>query len=162
MDQESSERIEKILEKTPIAREKLIPLLQDVQESEGYLSKEAMIKMARHLNISTSKVFGVATFYNQFRFNPRGRYEVQICRGTACHVEGSQTILEVLERELQVSAGETTKDGIFSLEVVACIGACGLAPVISVNGEFFAKVTPDKIKKILKTFKEKESQHVAG
>lgn len=162
MDQESSERIEKILEKTPIAREKLIPLLQDVQESEGYLSKEAMIIMARHLNISTSKVFGVATFYNQFRFNPRGRYEVQICRGTACHVEGSQTILEVLERELQVSAGETTKDGIFSLEVVACIGACGLAPVISVNGEFFAKVTPDKIKKILKTFKEKESQHVAG
>lgn len=162
MDQESSERIEKILERTPIAREKLIPLLQDVQESEGYLSKEAMIKMARHLNISTSKVFGVATFYNQFRFNPRGRYEVQICRGTACHVEGSQTILEVLERELQVSAGETTKDGIFSLEVVACIGACGLAPVISVNGEFFAKVTPDKIKKILKSFKEKEPQHVAG
>jgi NADH-quinone oxidoreductase subunit E len=97
----------------------------------------------------------VATFYNQFRFQPLGRFHVQVCRGTACHVKGSAKVLDAMVRELKINPGQTTRDGLFSLEVVACIGACGLAPVISVNGEFFAGVTPEKIKKILNSFRRK-------
>lgn len=139
-------------------RDKLIPILQEVQEKEGFLSRDSIVKISEQLNLSESKVYGVASFYNQFRFQPRGRYEIQVCRGTACHVQGSATILEILEGELGVKHGETTRDGLFSLEVVACIGACGLAPVISINGEFFAKVTADKIKNILNEFRQKEQK----
>jgi len=140
-------------------REKLIPLLQEVQEKEGYLSRESIMKISEKLNLPASKVYGVASFYNQFRFQPRGKYQIQVCRGTACHVQGSLKILEILEGELGVKHGETTRDGLFSLEVVACIGACGLAPVISINGEFFAKVTADKIKNILNDFRQKEQKN---
>lgn len=139
-------------------REKLIPILQEVQEKEGYLSRESIMKISEKLKLPASKVYGVASFYNQFRFQPRGKYEIQVCRGTACHVQGSQKILEILEGELGVKHGETTRDGLFSLEVVACIGACGLAPVISINGEFLAKVTADKIKNILNEFRQKEQK----
>lgn len=137
-------------------REKLIPILQKTQEKEGFLSRESILKISEELKIPASKVYGVASFYNQFRFQPRGKYEIQICRGTACHVQGSLKILEIIERELGVKHGETTPDGLFSLEVVACIGACGLAPVISINGEFFAKINADKIKTILNEYRQKE------
>lgn len=140
-------------------REKLIPVLQEVQEKEGYLSREAVSRISRELNLSESKVYGVASFYNQFRFQPRGKYEIQVCRGTACHVQGSKTILEILESELEISHGQTTRDGLFSLEEVACIGACGLAPVISINGEFFAKLNPEKIRKVIKEFRQKDQNN---
>ena len=119
-------------------RESLIPILQAVQEKQGYLSKDAIIEVSDALKVPASKIYGVATFYNQFRFQPQGQFHIQVCRGTACHVKGSATVQEAFERELGIKAGETTEDGLFSLEVVACIGACGLAPVISVNGEFHA------------------------
>jgi NADH:ubiquinone oxidoreductase subunit E len=96
----------------------------------------------------------VATFYNQFRFQPQGKYHVQVCRGTACHVKGSAAVLDRLQRELGVKSGETTRDGLFSLEVVACIGACGLAPVISVNGEFHAKLTPDSVAGVIDEYRK--------
>ena len=99
------------------------------------------MQIGQHLRLPASKIYGVATFYNQFRFQPQGRNHVQVCRGTACHVKGSAAILEAVKRELKIDAGQTTRDGQFSLEVVACIGACGLAPVICVNGEFHAGVT---------------------
>jgi NADH-quinone oxidoreductase E subunit len=149
-------KIEKVLKTYPIAgRDKLIPILQDVQEELGYLSKEAVIEVGKHVKIPASKIYGVATFYNHFRFKPIGKYHIQLCRGTACHVKGSSNILDALAENLEIGAGETTKDGMFSLEVVACIGACGLAPVISINGEFHAKVTPDSIVTILKSYREK-------
>lgn len=149
--------IKSILNKYPdAARDNLIPMLQDIQESEGYLSKESIVEVGTYLNIPSSKIFGVATFYNQFRFQPNGKYHIQVCRGTACHVLGSATVLQEVEKQLKVKAGETTRDGLFSIEIVACIGACGLAPVISINGEFFAKVTPESIKEIIETFKNKE------
>lgn len=138
-------------------KDSLIPILQEIQESEGYLSREAVIKVGKHLDIPTSRIFGVATFYNQFRFEPTGKYHIQICRGTACHVLGSSTVLDVLEKQLKIKAGKTTRDGLFSIEVVACIGACGLAPVICINGEFHAKVTPEKIKQIVETLKNQNS-----
>jgi NADH-quinone oxidoreductase subunit E len=138
-------------------KDSLIPILQEIQESEGYLSREAVIRVGKHLDIPTSRIFGVATFYNQFRFEPTGKYHIQICRGTACHVLGSLTVLDVIEKQLKIKAGKTTRDGLFSIEVVACIGACGLAPVICINGEFHAKVTPEKIQQIVETLKNQNS-----
>lgn len=136
-------------------RDQLIPILQAVQEADGHLSRAAVMAVARHLRLPPSKVFGVATFYNQFRFQPKGRFHVQVCRGTACHVKGSAAVLESLKRSLKIEAGQTTKDGLFSLEVVACIGACGLAPVIAVNGEFHAGVAPDRVTGILNAYRRR-------
>lgn len=151
--------IENVIVKYPNAgRDSLIPILQEVQNVEGYLSKEAVIKISAALNIPTSKTYGVATFYNQFRFAPLGKYHIQICRGTACHVLGSKTVLEEVEKKLKIKTDQTTKDGMFSIEVVACIGACGLAPVISINGEFHAKVDSNKINEIIDNLAKLESE----
>ena len=153
--------IEPILKMHPKAkRDALIPILQEVQEAVGFLCREDVIRIGKHLGLPASKIYGVATFYNQFRFQPRGKYHVQVCRGTACHVKGSASVLEAVKRHLDIKPGQTARDGIFSLEVVACIGACGLAPVISVNGEFYAGVTPDAIKKILNTYSGKTTENV--
>jgi len=137
-------------------RDSLIPILQEIQESEGFLSEVSVAEVGNRLGIPSSKIYGVATFYNQFRFEPKGKYHVQVCRGTACHVLGSATVLEQIEKKLKVKAGQTTRDGLFSIEVVACIGACGLAPVISINGEFHAKVQEDSIGQILENYRNKE------
>lgn len=153
--------IDPILRHYPDAsRDSLIPLLQAVQEQQGYLSREAVVRIGEHLRLPTSKIYGVATFYNQFRFQPQGRFHVQVCRGTACHVKGSAAVLDEIQRCLKVTPGQTTRDGLFSLEVVACMGACGLAPVICVNGEFYAKVTPRKLARVLAECREKELAHV--
>jgi NADH-quinone oxidoreductase E subunit len=136
-------------------RNQLIPLLQDVQEQCGYVSREAVELISQTLSLPSSKVYGVATFYNQFRFKPLGRYLIQVCRGTACHVKGSAKLLEALQAALNIEPGDTTADGLFTLEVVACIGACGLAPVITVGGEFHAKVTPEKVGDILNLYRKK-------
>ena len=139
-------------------RDALIPLLQEVQHEHGYLSRDAVIRIGKHLKLPASKIYGVATFYNQFRFQPQGRNHIQVCRGTACHVKGSAAVLEAVKRELKIEPGQTTRDGQFSLEVVACIGACGLAPVICVNGEFHAGVTTQKVGKILEAYREKSQE----
>src|SRR5574344_1057332 len=146
--------IENILEKYDnCSRDSLISLLQEIQENEGFLSEEAIVKTGKKLKIPTSKIYGVATFYNQFRFEPTGKYHVMVCRGTACHVLGSLTVLQELEKVLKIKAGQTTRDGLFSIEVVACMGACGLAPVININGSFYAKVTSESIKEIIESYR---------
>lgn len=156
-------KIEDILEKySGAGRDKLIPLLQDVQEAQGYLSREAVTAIGKQLNLPASKIYGVATFYNQFRFQPQGRYHIQVCRGTACHVKGSAAVLESIKRELGIEAGQTSRDGGFSLEVVACIGACGLAPVINVNGNFHAKLTPESAVKVLNEYRAKDVEKANG
>jgi iron-hydrogenase subunit gamma len=139
-------------------RDNLIPILQDIQSAEGHLSKESIVEVGSYLKIPSSKIFGVATFYNQFRFQPVGNYHVQVCRGTACHVLGSVTVLQEIEKQLKVKAGDTTRDGLFSIEVVACIGACGLAPVIAINGEFHAKVSVSSLAEIIEGYKNKEGE----
>jgi NADH-quinone oxidoreductase subunit E len=140
-------------------RDYLIPVLQEVQQSDGYISMEAIKEVAKHFKISSSYVFGFATFYNQFRFEPIGKYHVMVCRGTACHVKGSLSCLNMVEEILKIKAGKTTKDGLFSIETVACMGACGLAPVININGEFHGSMTPDKLKKLIDDIKKKESKN---
>ncbi len=148
--------LDAIFERHPNAkRDSLIPILQEVQEQYGYLSREAVVQIGQHLRLPASKIYGVATFYNQFRFQPQGKFHVQVCRGTACHVKGSAAILETIKRELKIDAGQTSRDGLFSLEVVACIGACGLAPVICINGEFHASLTTQKVVKILDSYRRK-------
>jgi NADH-quinone oxidoreductase E subunit len=147
--------VETILEGHPDAgRDHLIPILQEVQEAEGYLSKAAITHVGSALGLPASKIFGVATFYNMFRFQPRGLCHVLVCRGTACHVKGSRRVLDMVEKTLKIHPGETSRDGQFSLEVVACMGACGLAPVVNINGEFHAKVTPMKFQSILDEYRE--------
>ncbi len=155
--------IDRIFQKHPDAhRDSLIPILQEAQEINGYLSNEVVVEIGRHLNLPASKIYGVATFYNQFRFSPVGKYHVMVCRGTACHVKGSAAVLSAIEQELKIKAGNTSRDGIFSIEVVACIGACGLAPVISINGEFHANVDSKKINEILDIYREDEKASKDG
>ena len=155
--------VEPILSKYPNAkRDSLIPILQEVQEATGYLSRDSILRIGRHLGLPASKVYGVATFYNQFRFQPRGRHHIQVCRGTACHVKGSAAVLDEMRRQLGVGPGETTRDGLFSLEVVACVGACGLSPVITIDGEYFAGVTRDGVKAILDPYRREASDDGAS
>lgn len=150
--------VETILNKYHDAgNDSLIPILQEIQNAEGFLSEGSVIKVGEFLKIPASKIFGVATFYNQFRFRPLGKYHIQVCRGTACHVLGSKTVLEELEKKLKIKSGQTSSDGKFSIEVVACIGACGLAPVIAINGEFHAKVTTKAINDIIDSYKNLEN-----
>lgn len=154
----TSTKAQEVLKNYPDAkRDSLIPILQAVQQADGFLSKQAIVEIAKHLKLSASKIYGVATFYNQFRFNKPGKYEIQVCRGTACHVKGSLKVLESLKQELGIDAGQTSSDGLFSLEVVACIGACGLAPVICINNDFHANVNPEDVKGILEGYREKEA-----
>lgn len=149
-----------LVEYPDAGRDSLIPILQDVQDRMGYLSRESIARVGTHLGLPASKIFGVATFYNQFRFQPLGRYHVQVCRGTACHVKGSLSLLEALRQELGIEPGQTSRDGLFSLEVVACIGACGLAPVICVNGEFHAGMTTQRVRRLFEEYREGATEYV--
>jgi NADH-quinone oxidoreductase subunit E len=152
--QETLEGTQKdIFRKYPRSREYLIPILQEVQDRFGYLSRDNIFAIADYLELPESKVYGVATFYNQFKLTPPGKYRIQICRGTACHVKGSLNLLETLKRELGIDDGKTTKDGLFSLETVACIGACSIAPVLTVNGKFHGRLDTKKVDKLLKALR---------
>ncbi len=135
-------------------RDILIPLLQEVQNEFGYLSEEAIREISRYLSLPDSKVYGLATFYNQFRFSPPGKFHIQICHGTACHLEGAMSLLKEIGKLLNIKDGETTRDGMFSLEVLSCIGACGQAPVICINGKYYDKVDVKKLKDIITTYQE--------
>ncbi|MCL0036032.1 NADH-quinone oxidoreductase subunit NuoE [Dehalococcoidia bacterium] len=132
-------------------RGELIPILQRIQAEFGYLPEEAIVKVAESTGVAESRVFGVASFYAQFRFTPMGRNRVMVCRGTACHVKGAPRILEEIEKVLKIKEGETTKDLEYTLESVACIGCCGLAPCIMVNKEVHGRLTPKEIGDIFTT-----------
>lgn len=130
----------------------LIPVLQQVQGEFGYISEQAVSEVARFLAVSQSEVYGVATFYAQFRFTRPGEHMIKVCQGTACHVRGGGRILETVERELGINPGETTEDYKFSLERVACFGCCALSPVMVVDGNVHSRVTPAKAKHILGSY----------
>lgn len=127
----------------------LIPILQMIQETHGYLPPEAITMVARHLQISASEVYGVATFYNQFRFHPPGKYPIKVCLGTACHVRAGDIILENFERKLEISEGETTPDREFSIEKVACVGCCALAPVAVIGETVHGHMAPSKVEGLI-------------
>lgn len=136
----------------------LIPMLQDIQDVHGYLPEPELQKVSKYSSLPMSRIYGVATFYNQFRLQPLGKYVIRVCRGTACHVKGSFDILTTLETELGIKAGETTKDLLFSIETVACIGACSIAPVIAIGDEFYGKLDSKKIKQLLRDLRKADKE----
>ena len=140
--------LSKILSSYKGAQGELIPILQKVQTEFGYLPEEAMNKVAEFCRVAESKVFGIASFYAQFRFVPLGRTQVTACRGTTCHVRGAPQILAEVKRQLGIEEGETTSDLEYSLETVACIGCCALAPCLVINGKVESKMTPKKVKEL--------------
>ncbi|MEE4177266.1 MAG: NAD(P)H-dependent oxidoreductase subunit E [Bacteroides sp.] len=149
--------IDSILERFPNKqREDLIPMLQEIQDEFGFLSEEIINHVGAYLSISVNKIYGVATFYDNFRFGPTGRFHIRLCHGTACHVAGASTFIQELEKQLKIKSGETDKEGLFSLEVVSCVGACGLAPIIEINGEYFTQLTSEKLNDILQSFRIKD------
>jgi NADH-quinone oxidoreductase subunit E len=135
--------------------ESLLPLLQDIQDEFGFLNEEAIIKVGQQLKLPASKVYGIATFFDQFRFVSQGRFHIRVCRGTACHMNGSANVLREVEKILKIKEGQTSRDGYFSLEAVNCMGACSNGPVINVNGEFYNTVTLSGIAAIIEQFRKK-------
>ena len=129
--------------------ENLIPMLQTLQKALGYLPEAALLEIAQFAKLPAATVFGVATFYEQFRLNPVGKHIVKLCRGTACHVRGAERILNELQASFHVKPGETTEDGSFTLETVACFGSCALAPVVVVNETVKGRMTPSKTREAL-------------
>ena len=146
---EVKEQLDDILSHYGRESNNLIPILQEVQEKFRYLPAEAMREIARFLRISEATVFGVSTFYAQFKFTPTGKKIVKVCRGTACHVRGAPRILDEIVRRLKIEPGETTDDLEYSLETIACFGSCALAPVMVVNDTVYGRMSPTKVAQIL-------------
>lgn len=132
----------------------LIPLLQNVQEEIGYIPPESIESIAEAMNLSAAQVQGVITFYSGFTLTPKGKYVLKVCRGTACHVKGSRSVLRLMQKELNLNEGETSSDYQFTLETVACLGACFLAPTMMVNRSYFGKLAPTKVTSILDQYKK--------
>lgn len=152
-DKPKNEFIE-IMDKSSEENTNLISLLQKVQERFGYLPEEAMEDVSKKLKIPLSRIYGIATFYAQFRFTPLGKYVIRICHGTACHVTGSENISQALEEDLRIREGETTKDYLITLERVACLGCCSLAPTVMINDQVYGRMTHDKMRKLVRQMKE--------
>jgi len=146
---EVKDKLDEILSHHTGKKEELIPILQEAQEQFGYLPSEVMLKVAKFLRLPESAIFGVSTFYAQFKFLPTGRKKVKLCRGTACHVRGAPRILDEIERQLGIKPGETTDDLEYSLETIACFGSCALAPVMVVDDDVYGRMTPKKVAQIL-------------
>lgn len=143
-------KLENIFDRYPKEQESLIAILQDIQKEYQYLPCEALEATANQLNVPLSKVFSVSTFYNAFSLNPKGEKTIRVCCGTACHIRGAKLIQEQLEKLLEIKAGETTPDMKFSLEVVACVGACAMAPVVIVNNKYKSNVKVSQAKSLIK------------
>lgn len=138
----------------------LIAVLHKAQELYGYLSRETMEFISQAMDIPAANIWGVATFYHYFNLTPRGKYTISVCLGTACYVKGAGEIMEVLKEELQVKEGGTTEDMMFTLQQARCLGACGLAPVIMINGKIHGDLTPKKVVELIGEYRKKEGRRV--
>ena len=142
-------KLEEILNTYIQDKSNLIQILNEVQEYYGYIPEKAQVEISKYLNIPMAEIYGVITFYSRFTLKPKGKYHMAICLGTACYVKGSEKILDRVKDRLKIEVGETTKDGKYSLEATRCIGACGLAPVFTVNGEVYGRATVKKLDEVL-------------
>lgn len=150
------EVLENIFQKYPAnKKDKLLPILQDIQKACGYLDEEILAEVGTFLSLPINKVIGVATFYDEFRFRKQGKVHISICKGTSCYLYGSGTYLREIEKQLKVKAGMTSRDGRFSLQVVHCMGACDSSPVLKINETFHTKVTPEELNRLIRSLKEK-------
>ncbi len=134
-------------------REDLIPLLQEIQEVRGFLSEEAIVRAGNFLGLSTTKIYGLATFYDRFRFVPAGKIKISVCNGTSCFLNGSQPVINKVKEEIGVAPGQTTRDGNFSYDIVSCMGGCQNGPLINVNGEFYTHVKAEQLPDLIKKLK---------
>lgn len=144
--------IEQILTRYKGKKQSIIMILQDIQDKYNYLPQDVLKSLAKRLDIPLSKIHSIATYYKSFSLKPRGKHLIQVCLGTACHVRGGQRILEEIERELNIRAGETTNDLIFTLETVNCVGACALGPVVVINGNYHGQMRTTKVSNMLKKY----------
>jgi NADH-quinone oxidoreductase E subunit len=151
--QEQQEKLYGLIEKYKNEQGALMPLLQEAQELYGYLPEEVQLIIAEGLGLSVSEVYGVVSFYTQFAVNPKGENTIAVCMGTACYVKGSGDVLARIEKALGIKAGEITPDGKFSIDATRCLGCCGLAPVMTINGEVYGRLTPDSVEKIIDKYR---------
>ena len=149
-------KTKEIIKKYNKDKSSLIAVLQDIQEQYNYLPQDALRTAGEEMEIPASRIYEVATFYNSFSLNPRGRYLVEVCAGTACHVQGASRLMDRLQRDLEIKCGQTTKDNMFTLEEVRCLGCCSLAPVVRIGGDIHPYLTQDKIPKILGNYRKQE------
>ena len=147
--QKEQEMLQEIILKHKDTPGSLIPILHEAQNIYGYLPPEVLHEIAKGLNMPEAEVYGVATFYSQFSLQKKGKYRINVCLGTACYVKGAQDILDKFKLRLMIDVGECTDDGLFSLEACRCIGACGLAPVVTINGDVYGRMNPDMVDEIL-------------
>lgn len=154
------QKLDEVIAKYKGTRGALISVLHEAQEIYGYLPMSVQKKIAEGLGISLAEVYGVVTFYTQFYLEPKGKYRINVCLGTACYVKGAGLILDKLSEILQIKSGQCTKDGLFSLEACRCVGACGLAPVIMINEDVYGRLTADDIPAIIQSYREKEKEAV--
>ncbi len=151
------EKVYHIMETFNFDKNNLIPILHRVQEEYRYLPEKIMTYIATVLDISPAKIYGVATFYSHFTLDPKGKYIIKVCNGTACHVKASLPIIDAIKKQLHLSdAKKTTEDMLFTLETVSCLGACGLAPVVVINDDVHPMMTPDKVTEVISTIKSSE------
>ena len=148
--------VQDILNSREKERKHLIPILQDIQKEYGFLSKENMIRISEYLEISPNEVYGVASFYQQFKFIKPGKHIISVCLGTACFVKGGNVLAETVRTKLNIEPGETTEDGLFSFERVACLGCCALSPVVQIDDEIYGQVKPSKLLNLLNRMIKKE------
>ena len=148
--------MEKLLKEYLPIKDNLIQILNEVQEHYGYIPKEAQKEISEYLKVPMAEIFGVVTFYSRFTLEPKGKYSISVCLGTACYVKGSQKILDRLKERLKIQPGQTTEDGLFSIDETRCVGACGLAPVFTVNGEVYGRATVKKLDEVLDQLMEQK------
>ncbi|MCK4966273.1 NAD(P)H-dependent oxidoreductase subunit E [bacterium] len=147
-----------ILSKYEKKRENLLAVLQDVQENDNYLSKDILKKVAEEFSLPLSEVFSLATYYKAFSLKPKGKYIIFVCMGTACYVRGSEKILQKIETDLGIKTGDTTTDGMFTIETVNCLGACALGPLVVVNNDYYGEMTSAGVKTVLKEYRYREKE----
>ena len=155
IEKKIKEEMKEILEVYKVDKENLIPILNDVQEKYGYIPKLAQLEISNYLGVPMAEIYGVITFYSRFTLEPKGKYNISVCLGTACFVKGSQSILDRLKDRLKIEEGKTTEDGKFSIDTTRCVGACGIAPVFTVNDEVYGHATVKKLDEVLKKIKKK-------
>ena len=156
---EVTEKLQSIIERYKSGRSSLIGIMQDISQEYGYLPEEVLQEVSRLIEVPISIFYSLATFYSSFRLEPIGKKHVCACVGTACHVRGATKIVETLERDLQIKAGETSKDGDYTLETVNCVGACALGPLVTVNGDYHGKMDQKKITRLVKSIRQEINEN---
>lgn len=147
-----------IIQNYPKEKRFTLAILQDIQKSYNYIPREEIEELAQYLEIPVSEVYSIATFYKALSLKPKGKYIIKVCNGTACHIRGANKIIDEIKEELNINTGETTDDGLFSIEIVNCLGACALAPVMVINDKYYGSMTKDKIAEILESYRRQSNE----